>query len=108
MLEVLALKPLLTAIIGRDKVENAKPAPDAYLAAVAAVGVPAASCLVLEDSLNGVRSAVAAGVAVVAVANEFTEADLRSQTVLDQRWCVYESRQLRAVVEARCLAMPTA
>jgi HAD superfamily hydrolase (TIGR01509 family) len=38
-----------------------KPAPDLFLAAAAAEGVAPASCLVIEDSLPGVRAAMAAG-----------------------------------------------
>ena len=38
-----------------------KPAPDVYLHAAAALGVPAAGCVVVEDSLSGVRAAIAAG-----------------------------------------------
>lgn len=40
-----------------------KPAPDIFLAAAAAQGVPPANCLVLEDSALGVTGAVAAGMA---------------------------------------------
>lgn len=38
-----------------------KPAPDIFLAAAAAEGVLPAECLVIEDSLPGVRGAIAAG-----------------------------------------------
>jgi HAD superfamily hydrolase (TIGR01509 family) len=38
-----------------------KPAPDIFLAAAAAEGIPPANCLVLEDSALGVTGAVAAG-----------------------------------------------
>jgi HAD superfamily hydrolase (TIGR01509 family) len=38
-----------------------KPAPDLFLAAAAAQGVDPAACLVIEDSVAGVRAAVAAG-----------------------------------------------
>jgi len=38
-----------------------KPAPDVFLAAAAAQGVQPAECLVIEDSVLGVRGAVAAG-----------------------------------------------
>jgi HAD superfamily hydrolase (TIGR01509 family) len=38
-----------------------KPAPDLFLAAAAAAGIPPESCLVIEDSVHGVNAAVAAG-----------------------------------------------
>lgn len=41
-----------------------KPAPDVYLAAAAALGVPPARCLVVEDSVTGVTAGVAAGAVV--------------------------------------------
>ena len=41
-----------------------KPAPDVYLAAAAALGVPPARCLVVEDTVTGVTAGVAAGATV--------------------------------------------
>ena len=49
-------------------VPRGKPHPDVFLAAAAAEGVPPAACLVVEDSLPGVRAAIAAGMAVIALA----------------------------------------
>ena len=42
-----------------------KPAPDVFLAAALAEGVDPADCLVIEDSIPGVRAAVAAGMPVL-------------------------------------------
>lgn len=42
-------------------VPHGKPAPDLFLAAAAAKGVAPEACLVIEDSLPGVRAAMAAG-----------------------------------------------
>ncbi len=42
-----------------------KPAPDVYLAAAAALQVPPSRCLVLEDTVTGVTSGVAAGATVI-------------------------------------------
>lgn len=39
-----------------------KPAPDVYLHAAAALGVAPGTCVVVEDSVSGVRAAVAAGI----------------------------------------------
>jgi HAD superfamily hydrolase (TIGR01509 family) len=60
------------ALVTGDMVERGKPAPDIYLAAAAVLGLPAAACLALEDSPNGVRAAKAAGMRCVAVPNELS------------------------------------
>ncbi len=46
-------------------VPRGKPAPDLFLAAAAAEGIPPAACIVLEDSIPGVQGAVAAGMTVL-------------------------------------------
>jgi len=45
-------------------VAKAKPAPDLFLHAAAALAIPPSDCLVLEDSVNGVIGARAAGMTV--------------------------------------------
>lgn len=56
---------LLSVVAGRvhshRDVPRGKPAPDLFLAAAAAEGVAPAECVVIEDSLPGVRAAAAAG-----------------------------------------------
>jgi HAD superfamily hydrolase (TIGR01509 family) len=66
------LQALLPVVVTREDYARAKPAPDAYLAAAAAVGVPASACVVVEDTTRGVRAGVAAGARVVAVPSELT------------------------------------
>ncbi len=56
---------------GRDLA--AKPAPDTYLAACAAIGVEPKRALAIEDSPHGVTAAKAAGLWCVAVPHEITE-----------------------------------
>ena len=51
-------------VYGADHVANAKPAPDLFLHAAAALCVAPGDCLVLEDSVNGVIGAKAAGMTV--------------------------------------------
>ena len=55
------------ALVGGDQVENSKPAPDIYLKAAALLNADPARCLALEDSENGVRAAVSAGMTVVQI-----------------------------------------
>lgn len=54
-------------IISMDDVAKGKPAPDLFEAALAALGTPAAETLVLEDSLNGLLAAQAAGIPCIIV-----------------------------------------
>ncbi len=51
-----------------------KPAPDIYLAALAALGVEAADAIAFEDSPNGIAGAKAAGLYCIAVPNPVTAA----------------------------------
>jgi HAD superfamily hydrolase (TIGR01509 family) len=51
-------------IYSADHVARAKPAPDLFLYAAAALDVNPSECLVLEDSVNGIRAARAAGMRV--------------------------------------------
>lgn len=56
---------------------HGKPAPDIYLRTASLLGVPAASCLAIEDSINGVLSARAAGMPCIAIPDEVTASDPR-------------------------------
>jgi HAD superfamily hydrolase (TIGR01509 family) len=47
-----------------EHVAHAKPAPDLFLHAAAKLDVPPGDCLVIEDSVNGVRAGLAAGMTV--------------------------------------------
>jgi HAD superfamily hydrolase (TIGR01509 family) len=47
--------------VSADEVSRGKPAPDVYVAATVGLGLAAGLCLAVEDSTNGVRAAVAAG-----------------------------------------------
>ncbi|HEY3948834.1 HAD family phosphatase [Phenylobacterium sp.] len=61
------LLPRFDAFITREAQEKGKPHPEPFLKAAAALGVDPASCLALEDSHNGVRSASSAGMMTVMV-----------------------------------------
>ncbi len=55
--------------VSSEEVGRGKPAPDVYLEAARRLGVEPTSCGAVEDSHNGIRSAKAAGMRVVAVPN---------------------------------------
>lgn len=72
-LERIELTHRFKTVVCRGDAPRIKPAPDLYLEAASRLQLPAADCLVIEDSLNGVKSAVAAGMPVWAVPNRVTE-----------------------------------
>jgi HAD superfamily hydrolase (TIGR01509 family) len=57
------------ATVSSEEVARGKPAPDVYLEAARRLGVDAESCAAVEDSRNGIRSAHAAGMRVIAIPN---------------------------------------
>lgn len=70
------LESSFDVIVTAEDIVRTKPDPEPYLTAVSRLGVPAAACLVLEDSTHGVASANAAGCAVVAITTSFTAGQL--------------------------------
>lgn len=52
-------------IFSATEVEHGKPAPDLFLHAAARMGTPPGECVVIEDSVPGVRAGVAAGMMVL-------------------------------------------
>ncbi len=66
VLSITGLDQIFEVMIYGDEVERGKPAPDIYLEALKALGVPPAASLGIEDSANGLRSLKAAGMFAVA------------------------------------------
>jgi HAD superfamily hydrolase (TIGR01509 family) len=54
-------------IIGGDQVSSSKPDPEIYLKAASMLSTDPSECLAFEDSPNGVKSAVAAGMTVIQI-----------------------------------------
>ncbi len=72
-LEKLGLTHHFQAIVCRGDAPLIKPAPDLFLEAAKRLDLPPDACLVIEDSLNGLKAAKAAGMAVWVVPNRVTE-----------------------------------
>ena len=61
------------AVVSSEEVERGKPAPDVYLTVATQLDVEPSDCVAIEDSTNGIKSAVAAGMRTIAVPNrQFT------------------------------------
>ena len=68
-------------IFSADDVENGKPAPDLFLYACEKMGSKSSSSVVVEDALPGVKSAVSAGMTVLAYTPSGDVNDLKKHGV---------------------------
>jgi HAD superfamily hydrolase (TIGR01509 family) len=68
-LELMGLADMFRATVSSEEVERGKPAPDVYLEAAGRLGVRPETVVAIEDSANGIRSAKAAGMGVIAIPN---------------------------------------
>jgi beta-phosphoglucomutase-like phosphatase (HAD superfamily) len=75
-------------IVGHGDYERGKPAPDPFLKAAERLGVEPCSCLALEDSHNGIRSASSAGMMTIMVP------DLLEPTDEIRAFCIFVARDL--------------
>jgi HAD superfamily hydrolase (TIGR01509 family) len=71
----LPLETFDAVVTGEDMV-NKKPAPDIFLAAAKKLGLDPKNCLVVEDAVNGVQAAKAAGARCLALLTSFKEHQL--------------------------------
>jgi HAD superfamily hydrolase (TIGR01509 family) len=69
VLELAGLVSLFRATVSSEEVGRGKPAPDVYLEAARRLGIDPGEAAAIEDSGNGIRSARAAGMRVVAIPN---------------------------------------
>ena len=85
--------PRFQTVVTGTEVPELKPSPEVYLEVLRRTGCPADRTVAVEDSANGVRAAVAAGLRCVAAYNAYTrEDDLSGATLvtggLDDPWLV--------------------
>ena len=86
------LRTMKCIVCGDDpRLEQPKPAPDIFLLAAAELGAHPEQCAVIEDSANGVRASLAAGMRTVVLvdprfgfdASEFAETALQIRSLED-------------------------
>lgn len=76
VLAALGLSDRFDCVIAGDEVGRSKPHPEPYLTALDALGAQASNAVAFEDSLSGLRAAVAAGLPTFGMLTSLGEADL--------------------------------
>ena len=83
VLELAGVEEAFAATVSSEEVERGKPSPDVYLEAARRLDAPPVSCAAVEDSANGIRSAKAAGMRVVAIGDRHYPPDEESLALAD-------------------------
>ena len=87
-LRLLGVSELFEATVSSEEVDRGKPAPNVYLEAARRLGVNPTAAAAIEDSHNGIVSAKAAGMRVIAIPNRHFPPD---EEVLEQADVVLDS-----------------
>lgn len=83
VLHSLELKDYFTTYVSGMQVKYPKPAPDIFLKAIDVLDLKADECIIIEDSMNGVNAAKAAGIACIGYRNPNSgNQDLRNAAIL--------------------------
>lgn len=80
-LHLIGVWEYLSAVVFGDEVKNGKPAPDIFLKAAMDLGLEPSECIVIEDSINGIKAGYNAKIRVVHVPDTIIiEDDIRNLT----------------------------
>ena len=87
----------LDALVTGSDVTRQKPFPDIFLKGAQLIGIPPENCVVVEDAINGIKAAKAAGSLSVGVTTSFTAEELKEQANPD--YIIDNIKQLPDILE---------
>jgi HAD superfamily hydrolase (TIGR01509 family) len=98
VLRTLGVEDFFDTVVIGDELADGKPHPLPYLTALERLGVPADQAVAFEDSRSGVRSAKAAGVAVLGVTGTLSNDELVAVGA-EEGFAHFDLPQLRPMIE---------
>jgi HAD superfamily hydrolase (TIGR01509 family) len=72
---------IFEVVVAGDDVAEGKPHPEAYLTAASTLGLQPAECVAIEDSVNGITSAAAAGTRALGIPNVIAIPEAPGRTI---------------------------
>jgi HAD superfamily hydrolase (TIGR01509 family) len=99
VLNILNIRDQFDFIATRDDVNQGKPNPEIYDLVSTELVVKPSNCLVIEDSPNGVKAALDAGMWCIAVSTPFTRNILHTESLLEEQWIVDDPDSLLETVD---------
>lgn len=92
------VKNIFSDMITANEVQNTKPHPEPYLKAAERIGIPIERCVVMEDSLNGIRSGKASGASVIALTTTFGPEILKEADLIVDNFAELNPERLIAII----------
>lgn len=99
VLETLELINLFDFIATREKVKRSKPDPEIYKLVLRKLKVKPSECIAIEDSMAGIKAALAAKINCIAATNDYTVDAVNKSKLIDKKWIVNDLKNLDAVSE---------
>ncbi len=100
VLDILDVKDKLDFIFTRDNVTEGKPDPEIYLLAKDKLKVEADECIVIEDSVNGIKAGINAKMHVFAVTNNITHDSVCEANLLEPEFIIEDPKYLNERIYA--------
>jgi beta-phosphoglucomutase len=97
-LDGLGIKNRFKIIVDVTSISNGKPDPEIYLLAAKRLGISASKCIVFEDSIHGIQSAISAGMHAVGVLSSQTKEKLAKAHYLVNDFTEVSSEFLQRVL----------
>ena len=95
ILDFMGVREKLSGLFTRDDVEKGKPDPEIYSKAAEFLQLTPDSCLVIEDSTNGIKAALAAGMHVFAVTNDITRSSVHESKTISEKYIIDNPKNLK-------------
>ncbi|MEO8230897.1 MAG: HAD family phosphatase, partial [Ignavibacteriota bacterium] len=98
VLQIMNIKDHFKFVITRDEIDNAKPHPEIYLRMKNKFNVEPDECIVIEDSVAGIKAAVSANMSVFAVTNSITRESVNKAKLIDKKFIIENPAELKTKV----------
>ena len=98
VLFVMGIMDQFECILTKNDVELGKPHPEIYQLAAQKLSLPSNQCLVLEDSVNGIKAAQSAGMPVFALTNAVTRNSVHEAQLLQREYILDDLTEAQEAV----------
>jgi beta-phosphoglucomutase-like phosphatase (HAD superfamily) len=99
VLKIVGIEKEFDCIATVDDIKRPKPDPEIYLYVAEQLDTDPDECLVIEDSLSGVKAALNAGMQCIASTTEFTRKAVHESRLIEERWIVDDPSNLITVAQ---------